>query len=236
MQLSARDTLTPFAARVFGIALIIAPLLLLASTIAYITEGDGINNGVLGGTIGVWSVFALAIAFIGLFRLLEPHAPRAAVVLTVIAVTGCAAGVAFNIQATFTALYGIDIMQDGALTGLDLISIFAFLPWGWFVPITFIATGIVLWRTRVVARHTAILFIAGGVLFVASRPEQINVLAIVSDIVILLALGPIGWAALTEGRAPQPATPEPVTRSDSRAGCACDDTCVPTTAGTHLGC
>jgi hypothetical protein len=211
MQLSARDTLSPFAARAFGLALIIAPLLLLASTIAYITEGEKINHGVLGGTIGVWSVFAIGFAMVGLFRMLEPHAPRASIILTLMIVMVVAGGTAFNIQGIFVALYDVDFMNDTAITGSDTIAILAFLPWGLFMPITMIATGVVLWRTRAVARPVAILFAAAGILFVASRPEQINVLAIFSDLVFLAAMAPLGWAVLNEGRAPQSeSVPEPV--------------------------
>ncbi len=209
MQLNARDTLSPFAARFFGVALIIAPLLLLASTIAYITEGERINEGVLGGTIGVWSVFALGFAMVGFFRMLEPHAPRASIILTLTIIMVVAGGTAFNVQAIFIAVYGNDFMSDGAVTGSDLFGILAFLPWGLLMPVTFIATGIVLWRSRAVARYTAVLFMAGGLLFVAARPERIDVLAIICDLVFVLALAPIGWAVLTGDQTANPApTPE----------------------------
>ncbi len=190
--------LSPAAARICGAAAIIAPILLLASTVTYITAGDGINDGVLGGTIGVWSCFALAIAFVGLLRLLEPAAPTAAPVLTIVALTGFAAGVAFNVQAIFTASFGpqIDDFMD-TVEGSDAIAILAFLPWGWFAPVTFAATGILLWRTRGTNHRSAGLLTAAGVLFIASRPARIDPLAVISDVVLILALAPIGWSILT---------------------------------------
>lgn len=214
-------SLSPFAARVFGIAIIVGPLLLLASTVAYVTAGEGVNEGVLGGTVGVWSVLALGIAFVGLLRLVEPHAPRAAVVLTVIALIGFPAGVAFNVDAVFVGLIP-DLRDeiDDAMTGGDAIAIFAFLPWGLFAPLTLVLTGIVLWRTRAVARWSAILLVAGGVLFVASRPERIDVLAVIADLVIIAGMAPIGWALLsgagrTASRAPAIA-PTPASAPDVR--------------------
>ncbi|MGH9136189.1 MAG: hypothetical protein ACRD0G_03970 [Acidimicrobiales bacterium] len=202
---------SPTAARIYGAAAIVAPILLLASTVTYITAGDGINDGVLGGTIGVWSCFALAIAFVGLLRLLEPAAPKAAPILTIVALTGFAAGVAFNVQAIFTAYFGpqIDDFMD-TVDGSDAIAVLAFLPWGWFAPVTFAATGIVLWRTRSTTRWSAGLLVAAGVLFIASRPARIDPLAVISDVVLILALAPIGWSIVTRrttsALAPSPAT------------------------------
>ncbi|MGD9890725.1 MAG: hypothetical protein AB7R89_09035 [Dehalococcoidia bacterium] len=219
MNRDTRTTLTPFAARVYGVATILAPLLLLASTVAYITAGEGINEGVLGGTIGVWSAFAMTIAFVGILRLLEPRAPRAAVTLTVIALIGWAAGIAFNIEAIYVALIPeltVERLND-AMTGGDAIAWLAFLPWGWFAPLTFVLSGIFLWRTHTVAPWTGILLIIGGVLFVTARPARIDVLAVTGDIVLVLALAPIGWSMFVGRRlagsaamATATAAPEPL--------------------------
>jgi hypothetical protein len=204
--------MSPAAAKVYGVAIMLAPLLMLASTIAYVTVGEGINVGVLGGVIGVWAAFALAIGFVGLLRLLEPSAPRAAAVLTVLALTGFTAGAVFNVNAAFDALVGpeLEAAIDAAIDrgGADAMLILAFLPWGFFGPITMLATGVLLWRTRTTPRWSAALLAAGGVLFVASRPERIDVLALIADGVLVLALLPIGWAMLT--RAPSSPAGDPV--------------------------
>ena len=85
--------------RIAGVALIAGPLLLLASTIAYVTQGDGMNDGELGGAIQVWAMIGLALGGIGLARSLEPHAPRAAAVITVLVVIGAAGGVGYGIDS-----------------------------------------------------------------------------------------------------------------------------------------
>jgi hypothetical protein len=188
--------------RVYGVAAILAPVLMLASTIAFITDGEGLNVGVLGGVIGVWSAFALVIAFVGILRMLEPRAPRAAAVMTVLAMTGFGSGVAFDVNAIFDEIVGpaeLEAAIDTALAagGTAGLLILAFLPWGLFAPLSMLAIGILLWRTRVTARWSGALLAAGGALFVASRVERIDVLAVIADGVLILALVPIGWAMLT---------------------------------------
>lgn len=195
MNLSSNPA--PAVAHVYGVATILAPVLLLASTVAFVVAGEGINHGVLGGTIGVWSSFALLVAFIGILRALEPAAPRAAAVLTVLAISGLAAGVAFNVDAIVTAAAGPESSGTfNALVETQPVAILAFLPWGWFVPLSLVLAGIFLWRTRTVPAWNGVLLIAAGVLFVASRPERITLLAIASDVVLIAAMAPIGWAML----------------------------------------
>lgn len=196
---STQLTFSPLASRVYGVATILAPLLLMASTLAYIVEGEGINHGVLGGTIGVWSAFAFVIASVGILRQLEVRAPRAAPILTIFALTGFSAGIAFNVDAIFTASTGMDAALDVVFEA-EPMAVLAFLPWGWFAPLSLVLVGSLLWRTRTTAWWTGALMVAGGVLFVASRPERINMLALVADGVLILALVPIGWAMLTGNR------------------------------------
>jgi hypothetical protein len=198
--------------RVYGIAMILAPLLFLASTIAFIVEGDGMNEGVLGGTIGVWSVFAILIAFLGLLRLMEPKAPRAAAILTVLACCGFPAGVAFSIDAILTGALSVEV-NEAIDAGFDdaPIAILAFIPWGWFGPLSFLLVGIMLWRTRAVPTWNGALLAATGVLFVVSRMERLDALAVVSDLVLLAALAPIGWRLLTSA-SPASAAVTPATQ------------------------
>jgi uncharacterized membrane protein YgdD (TMEM256/DUF423 family) len=199
MNTTPPTVLEPFASRVHGAAAVAAPLLLLASTVAFATVGGGINDGVLGGTIGVWSCFAFVIALVGICRLLEPAAPRAAALLTVLAVIGFSAGVAFNLQAVHLALFGEEVLET-PLEGADAVSILALLPWGLFAPLSLVLIGIALWRTRAVARWSAALLALGGVLFVLSRPERIEAFAVVADLVLVLALAPIGRRMMTARR------------------------------------
>jgi hypothetical protein len=201
------------AHRAYGAAAIAGPLLLLASTIAFITAGDGINDGVFGGTLSVWAAIALGIALVGILRRLEPLAPRAAGILTLTAIAGVAGGTAFSVGAIYLPVYdlGPDAPFD-AVEGADAIAAFAFLPWGWLIPFTLTLTGLLCWRTGALPRRQAALMIAGGVLFVAGRPARIEPVAVVTDLVLVAALAPIGWAMLRPAATlPQPAA-APVAR------------------------
>jgi hypothetical protein len=211
------STFPPTLARITGIAAILAPLILLLSSVAYLTAGGGaVNDGVLGGTIGVWSVIALAIASVGVCRLAEPRAPRAAPIINAIALAGFTAGAGWNVQAIYIERYDVDFVNDPDLGGSDLIGILAFLPWGWMAPLGFILMGWLLWRTGSVPTWTAGLLALGGVLFVAGRPAQIDVIVIATDVVLTVALVPIGMRILSQSPAQPTSTPSPVVRKETR--------------------
>jgi hypothetical protein len=196
------STSSPSASRVFGLATIAGPVLLLGSTIAFLTE-NGINDGVIGGMIGIWSTFALAVAFVGIYRMIESRAPRIGPIFGAMALVGFTAGALFNLQAMYLAAYGNDLLTDameGTVPDVSALTFFAFLPWGWLAPVTFVATGILLWRTRTVPTWSAALLVLGGVLFISSRPARIEPLAIACDIALVLALVPIGWDMLGRRR------------------------------------
>lgn len=203
MNDSSPRVFSPLAARIYGVITIVAPLLLLGSTVAYLVDGEGINDGVLGGTVGVWSALAFVIAFAGILRLLEVRAPRAAPILAIFALAGFSGGIAFNLDAIFTALLGPDgnAAVDTAFDeGGNAIGLLAFQPWGWFAPLSLVLVGIFLWRTRTTAWWTGALMIVGGVLFLVSRAGEVDPLVPVGDVALILALVPVGWAILTRAR------------------------------------
>ncbi|GAA0437198.1 hypothetical protein Acor_50060 [Acrocarpospora corrugata] len=202
MNFDVPGTMSPAASRVFGLATVAGPLLLLGSTIAFLTE-NGVNDGVLGGMIGLWSTFALAVAFTGIYRIIEPRAPRVGPIFGAVAVTGFTAGAAFNLQAMYLAVYGKDLLSDvmeGTLPDVPAHTFLAFLPWGWLVPLSLVATGILLWRTRLAPAWSAALLVLSGVLFISSRPARIDQLALACDIALVIALVPIGWSMLARRR------------------------------------
>jgi hypothetical protein len=207
-------SLPPFTRHLHGLAVIVGPVLLLASTIAFIADGDGINDGVLGGTFSVWACFALGFGLVGVLRVLEPRAPRAAPLLTLMVIAGVAGGTAFSVDAIYNPFFGIDGDRLFESPGGDAIAIFAFLPWGWMIPLTLVIAGILLWRTETTAPAIGALMIASGILFVAGRPARIEPLVLLSDVVMIAALVPLGRAMLLGG-ASEPR--RPAARSESPA-------------------
>lgn len=194
----AQNTLPP----TWPVAMILAPVLLLASTVAFLTVGGGINDGILGGVLTVWAVLAFALAFLGCARLLEPGMPRAARVLTFGAAALAVGGAGFGISAVHVEVLREDHGVD-AVAALDAhpLTWLALLPWGWFMPLTCILAGVFLWRGRLVPWWHGILFILGGVLFVTGRPAQIGLVAVGTDLVLLAAFGILAVRLLLGRRA-----------------------------------
>lgn len=195
----ADGTLSPF----FRVAMFAAPVLLLTSTIAFLALGAGINDGLVGGVVTVWSVVAFAIAFVGCARLLESSMPRSSRFLIFGAAALTAGGAGFGIDAIYSEVL---LAEHGihATTALEAYPFawLAMLPWGWFMPITCILAGALLWRAGLLPWWHGLMLILGGVLFVTGRPARIGVVAIATDVVLIAAF----W--LLALRAARSSTPE----------------------------
>lgn len=196
--------------RFFALAVVAGPILLLLSDVAYVVAGDGINDGVLGGTIGVWSCFVLAWAFIGLSNTLRREAPRGALALLILAIPAfVGGGVAFNVEALHRDHFGTSILEAALVAGdADaLIGVFSFLPWGWMGPASFVLLGVLVWRSPALPTWAGALGVLGGVLFVVARPATIDALAIACDVVLVAAMAPLGLAMLSGRRDDRPDLP-----------------------------
>lgn len=203
---------SPVFGRVTAVAGVLGAVCLLGSTVLFITDGDAINDGVLGGTVGVWAAIGLAIGSVGILRLVEPAAPVLAPIVGAVALGAFSGGVAFNVQALHLGRYDIDFLSDvteGGGSGSDWFGVFAFLPWGLLTPLTFALIGWLVWRTRVAPPWVAGAFVLGGVLFVSGRPARIDAVAIATDVVLVLAflgiarsLGSAGIRARTASDTP----------------------------------
>lgn len=187
--------------RAYGVAAIAGPILLLLSTVAFLIRGEGINNGIVGGTIVVWHSFAMIIAFLGIARMIEPRLPRAAIVLMLMAAPAFAAGVGFGVQGIDEEYHGGSFFADSALeTGTELFGFLALFPWGLLGPVCYVLAGILLWRIRFVPRWSAAAIVLGGILFVSARPARIDILALITDVTLVIGLIPVGLALLAAAR------------------------------------
>lgn len=186
--------------RLFGAAMIIAPVLLLASTIAAVL-GEGLGEDQAGGVLQMYAAAAFFLAIIGLTRLIEATAPRAAAALTVFGAFGVAGAAGYAINSIYAAIGPVNLNEnvDGSAGQLALQT-----P-GILFPLTFIGIGIFLLRGHVEPRWSGIALILGGVLFPVSRIGSIDALAPVPDALLLIGLVPLGLALL-KGRAPATTT------------------------------
>jgi hypothetical protein len=176
--------------KVFGVCMILAPILLLVSSVAFNLVGDRLGGGVL-----VYASFVLIPAMLGLTGLLWERVPRLAVALRLLAIFGCVGGAGFGAVEAFVGT----VAQTGAseATVADLMASFSsflfFLdPLGLSFPLTIIALGITLWRTRTVPAWTGIVFALAGVAFPIGRVSEIYVLYPVADVLFIVSMGWIG--------------------------------------------
>jgi hypothetical protein len=137
----------PAHRRLFAAAMMLGPVLLLASSVAF-AAGDGLNKDELGGALLVYAFVALTLVTIGIARAVEPALPRASAALLAFAVLGCGAGVGFGIESIHAALPGGTSLEDADSAAGTLA---LFLP-GAIFPLSFAALGVALWRARVSPR------------------------------------------------------------------------------------
>jgi len=186
--------MTPLGLRATGLAAIAAPLLLLASTLAYVARGEGLNDGEVGGTIQIWAFVAFGVAVVGLARRLEAAAPHAAVALTILGLVGVAGGIGFGIDSIQIEVLGTESLQE---TESSAVPLALQLP-GVVFPLALAGLGVLLARHRIVPRAAGYTLAVGALLFPASRIPGVEALAIASDGLMLVALGTIGLPLLAE--------------------------------------
>ncbi len=191
--------------RLLATAMVAAPLLLLASTVAYVM-GDGLGEDQAGGVLQMYAAAAFVLAIVGLTQLVEATHPRAAAVLTLVGALGCVGAAGYAINSIYAAIGPVDLNEnvDGPAGQLAL-------QWpGILFPLAFIGIGILLLRARVGPPWAGIALVLGGILFPVSRIGSIEALAPVSDALLLVGLAPLGLALL-RGRHRAP-TAEPTSQ------------------------
>jgi hypothetical protein len=192
------QTATPAAARpapspmtrLTAVAFVAAPLLIAASSVAWVAGSEPAR-----GVLQFYGVALSAIVILTLTHALAPAFPRAAVALTLLGVLGVAAGAGFAVDNIHGALLDdAYLVDDGGATG----ALVAQLPGPMFA-LAWVGIGATLLRAGVRPRWSAIALIVGGLMFPASRIGEIAPLALVDDLLFLVALAPLGLA-IVRGR------------------------------------
>ena len=125
--------------RVSGTAALLAPVLLLVSTVAFFTLGGGIGVGAVAGVALVFAMIMFAIALVGLARQAEPVAPRATAAVTALGLAGTAGGVGFGIDSIQAQLFGTPGLDEVSLAGVIALRV----P-GLLFPLSMIALAVLL--------------------------------------------------------------------------------------------
>jgi hypothetical protein len=181
--------------RLFAGAMIVGPVLLLGSSVAF-AAGGGLNEDELGGALLVYAFVALTVVAIGIARAVERTLPRASAALLAFAVLGCAGGVGFGIDSIHAGLPGGAGLEDAdsAAAGLAL-----FVP-GAIFPLSFAALGVALWRARVSPRASGPLLVVASLLFPIANVPDSEAIAVTANAMFLVALWPLGIAWLRQSR------------------------------------
>src|SRR5918997_1923318 len=123
--------------RLFAAAMILGPVLLLGSSVAF-AAGGGLNEDELGGALLVYAFIAMTVVAIAIARAVEPALPRASAALLAFAILGCGAGVGFGIDSIHAALPGGTGLEEAASAAGAL----ALLVPGPIFPLSFAALGL----------------------------------------------------------------------------------------------
>src|ERR671915_194932 len=181
--------------RLFAAAMIVGPVLLLGSSLAYVA-GGGLAQDELGGALQVYAFVALTVVAIGIARAVEQALPRASAALLAFAVLGCGAGVGFGIDSIHAGLPGGTGLEDADSAAATLA---LFLP-GAIFPLSFAALGLALWRARVSPRASGPLLVAASLLFPIANIPDSEALAVTANALFVVALCPLGITWLRQPR------------------------------------
>ena len=181
--------------RLFAGAMILGPVLLLGSAVAY-AAGGGLNADELGGALQVYAFVALAVVAIGIARAVEQALPRASAALLAFAVLGCGAGLGFGVDSIHAGLPGGTGLEEAESTAGTLA---LFVP-GAIFPLSFAALGIALWRARVTPKASGPLLVAAGLLFPIGNIPDSAAIAGTANALFVVALWPLGITWLRRPR------------------------------------
>jgi hypothetical protein len=181
--------------RLFAAGMILGPVLLLASSVAF-AAGGGLNEDELGGALLVYAFVAMTVVAIGIARAVEPALPRASAALLAFAVLGCGAGVGFGIDSIHAGLPGGTGLEDADSAAATLA---LFVP-GAIFPLSFAALGVALWRARVSPRASGPLLVAASLLFPVANIPDSEAIAVTANALFVVALWPLGITWLRQPR------------------------------------
>lgn len=198
--------------KVNAIAMVIAPLLLAASSFVSLT-GNGNNSDALGGALVVYAFFVFIFVILGLTQLLAAHAPRFAMVMRVVGIFGCVGGVNWGMDSAIRGVLLTNV--DAATAQLSAETVVGALPHllelpGLILPISMVILGIALLRYQLVPAPAALLLALAGLTFPVGRIPDIEPVYIVTDLAFVISLIWISRRSLTQDTQLLPNYEQPV--------------------------
>lgn len=181
-----------------GISLIAAPVMLLLADLTNFISGLHYPRYLIAKT--AFAVFIAAT--LGLVHLLRERADRMGLIGGGLTIVGCISGatiVTFGLleqTAIAVRLDAATLQSIERATEQIWMAVVMFPLPGLFFPIGLLVLSVGLYRTKLVARLIAVVLALGAVLFPIGRIPGILPFELASDILLVVALGLIGWRIL----------------------------------------
>lgn len=180
-------------------AIFVAPLLIVASTIAY-ALADGMNRGQIGGALQLYAWSILCLAVVGLVLPLRYVLPRTAAAALGLGLITAATGASYGVDSMWAAITDMPQLVDQG----SPVAFAAMAPPAATLVVTFIILGLAYARSGLVPAPVGYLLALVGPLFPAGRATNILPIALLTDLVLLGAMVAIGRGLLARRTVPGP--------------------------------
>jgi len=160
-----------------------APLCLIASSLAYIVLGNGMNNGVVGGFIQCAAMFLFTFPMLALTELSSGKLPGFSPVFRILLVFGCFMGFLFGVDSVLNAT------QPNSYTILEMDkSMYVFMmTFGPIWPVALGIFGIIAGVKKVLPVLHSVLLSISGFSFPVGRIPKIEALYIFTDLLLVIS-------------------------------------------------
>lgn len=180
-------------------AIFVAPVLIVASTIAY-SLADGMNRGQIGGALQLYAWSILGLAIVGLVLPLRYVLPRTASVALGLGLFTAATGASYGVDSMWAAITGMPQLVDQG----SPVAFAAMAPPAATLILTFVILGVAYARSGLIPAPVGYLLALVGPLFPAGRATNLLPIALLTDLVLLGAMVAIGRGLIARRAVPGP--------------------------------
>ncbi|MGI5132193.1 hypothetical protein ACQEVB_35690 [Pseudonocardia sp. CA-107938] len=181
-----------------GAALILGAALFAASTFFWLPTG---TYGAASGTVIVLALVFMTYGLLGLLEDMRERLPLYSSIVGLVLVYGAFGGAAFGVRGLYDELFHFS--RQASTAAVETFPLAADLLFYWpgpLFPLSLLAIGIGLARSRTSPLWAALLLCAAGVAFPFSRVPRVGWVAHVVDAAILLAFAYLGYRRLQPQR------------------------------------
>lgn len=183
--------------KLWGLALLVAPILLILSSFFW----QGKEYGITGGTILVFALVFWIPALAGLFQLLANKMPYYARISILTSIYSCVGGINFGFVGIYSSIFSIshETYIKEFSKHMFAANLLLFWPGPLFV-FNLLILGVNLIRTRSVPTWVGVLICLGAITFPLSRILRIELVAHLSDGLLAIPLLYMGWIFISTKR------------------------------------